>query len=59
MQLRERDTHAAVTPEMLRKLVESLKQSPDTDQGFGAEFAVRADHLDDAISLLEQVANQL
>lgn len=59
MRIHERDTSAPVTPEMVRTLVESLKQSPEIDQGFGTEFAVRADRLDDAISMLEQVANQL
>jgi hypothetical protein len=59
MNLYEPDTAAHITPEMINDLVEALGQSPEVDKGFGAEFIVRADRLQFAISILEQVAHQL
>lgn len=59
MQFEEADTGAPITAEMLRNLVEALGQSPETDFQFGVEFIVHADRLNDAISILEQLAAQM
>lgn len=59
MNLYEPDTAAIVTPNMIYQLVEALGKSPETGDADGSAFIVRADHLQQAITLLEQVAHQL
>lgn len=51
----ERQTGAPVTREMIERLVERLGRSPDVD-GAGVNFAVYSPDLDDACSILEQLA---
>lgn len=58
MQFTESDTGAPITPEMLQSLISALSHSKEVNSD-GAEFAVRSDHLNSAISVLEQLVAQL
>lgn len=58
IKLIERDTGATLKAYDVRRLVDALNKSKGIDQ-HGAEFSVRYDTLQDAIDVLEQIAQQM